>query len=76
MATTRPRVPQGDEAIPAGKTLISYEEAVHTLTDLETVKAMVATINALLIEKGYYSAEEFRFQFRQSASKQIKKRKS
>ena len=77
MATARVlenRVPQGDDAIPKGKTLIDYEDAMERLNDSEKIKASLYAINTLLIEKGFYSAEEYRFQFRQSAQKQLKKR--
>jgi hypothetical protein len=70
------RVEQGDEMIPAGKTLINYEEAMEKLSSEEAFRATVYAMNTLLIQKGFYSAEEFRFQFRQSAQKQLRKRKS
>ena len=60
--------------IPAGKTLIRYEDALDSLTDDERFKATVYAMNTLLIQKGLYSAEEFRFHFRQSAQKHIHKR--
>ncbi len=73
LSTTVPRrVPQGDAHIPEGKTLIEYEEAVDRLAEDQRLKATVYAMNTLLIQKGYYSAEEFRFQFRQSAQKQLK----
>jgi len=65
---------QGDEAIPHGKTLIDYEEALERLGEVEILKATIYAMNTLLIEKGIYSAEEFRFQFRQSAQKQLRKK--
>jgi hypothetical protein len=71
---TAVRIQQGDEAIPAGKTLIDYEEALERLGDIEALKATIYAMNTLLIQKGYYSAEEFRFQFRQSAQKQLRKK--
>jgi hypothetical protein len=75
MATARvPKVTDYDERIPAGKTLISYEEAVDSLTGNEKFRATVYAMNTLLIQKGCYSAEEFEFQFRQSAQKQLKKK--
>ena len=33
-------------------------------------------MNTLLIAKGVYSAQEFRFQFRQSAQRQLRKKQS
>ncbi|HEV2991942.1 MAG TPA: hypothetical protein VG759_26130 [Candidatus Angelobacter sp.] len=75
MATVT-RVPQGDSMVPGGKTLIEYEEALEKLSQDEAFKATVYAMNTLLIQKGFYSAEEFRFQFRQSAQKQLRKKKS
>ena len=73
---TATKVEQGDAMIPAGKTLIDYEDAMEQLTDEEAFRATVYAMNTLLIQKGFYSAEEFRFQFRQSAQKQLRRRKS
>jgi hypothetical protein len=72
---TMTRVPQGDHAIPQGKELIDFEEAVQVLSEDQRLRATVYAMNTLLIAKGFYSEEEFRFQFRQSAQKQIKKSK-
>jgi hypothetical protein len=73
MATARvPRI-SAKQQVPTGKQLIGYEEAVATLNEDQAFKATVYAMNTLLIQKGYYSPEEFRFQFRQSAQKQIKK---
>ncbi|HWZ45878.1 MAG TPA: hypothetical protein VNW97_20565 [Candidatus Saccharimonadales bacterium] len=66
---------QGDEMIPAGKTLVDYEEAVKKLSSEEAFRATVYAMNTLLIQNGFYSEEEFRFQFRQSAQKQMRKKK-
>jgi hypothetical protein len=71
---TAVRIAQGDRAIPEGKTLIDYEEAMEKLTEEQALKATVYAMNTLLIQKGVYSAEEFRFQFRQSAQKQLRKK--
>jgi hypothetical protein len=62
--------------IPRGKTLIDYEEAMEKLSEDEAFRATIYAMNTLLIQKGFYSAEEFRFQFRQSAQRQLRKRKS
>jgi hypothetical protein len=70
------RVEQGDAMIPRGKTLIDYEEAMEKLSEDEAFRATIYAMNTLLIQKGFYSAEEFRFQFRQSAQRQLRKRKS
>jgi hypothetical protein len=72
---TATRVPQGDVHVPGGKTLIGYEEAVEQLSEDQSLRATVYAMNTLLIQKGYYSVEEFRFQFRQSAERQLKRRR-
>ncbi|MGO9209541.1 MAG: hypothetical protein ACLPXM_10685 [Terriglobales bacterium] len=75
MATARvPKVSEQDERIPTGKSLIGYQEAVESLTTDEAFRATVYAMNTLLMQKGHYSAEEFQFQFRQSAQKQLKKK--
>jgi len=66
---------QGDEMIPAGKELIDYEDALEQLTEEQRLRATVYAMNTLLIAKGIYTAAEFRFQFRQSAQKQLRKKK-
>ena len=66
---------QGDELIPAGKELIDYEDALEQLTEDQRLRATVYAMNTLLIAKGVYTAAEFRFQFRQSAQKQLRKKK-
>jgi hypothetical protein len=75
MATAARSIEQGDEMIPAGKTLIDYDEALAQLTEEQRLRATLYAMNTLLIAKGVYSAEEFRFQFRQSAQKQLRKKK-
>lgn len=72
---TATRVPQGDLHVPSGKTLIGYEEAVEQLSPDQAFRASVYAINTLLIQKGLYSEEEFRFQFRQSAQKQLRRKR-
>lgn len=77
MATARlPKFDNSEEHIPAGKELISFDEALEVLSSDEAFKATVYAMNTLLINKGVYSPEEFRFQFRQSAQKQLRRRKS
>jgi hypothetical protein len=76
MATAVRSIEQGDEMVPAGKTLIDYDDALAQLTEEERLRATVYAMNTLLIAKGIYSAEEFRFQFRQSAQKQLRKKKA
>jgi hypothetical protein len=75
MATAARPIEQGDEMIPDGKTLIDYDEALAQLTEEQRLRATIYAMNTLLIAKGVYSAEEFRFQFRQSAQKQLRKKK-
>lgn len=72
---TQTKVDQGDEMVPVGKTLIDYEEAMEQLSADEAFRATVYAMNTLLIQKGFYSAEEFRFQFRQSAQKRLRRRR-
>jgi hypothetical protein len=67
------KLPQGDAMVPEGKSLISYEDALNAITEDQQLRATVYAMNTLLIQKGFYTAEEFRFQFRQSAQKQLKK---
>jgi len=54
------------------KELISFEEAMERLSREERFRATVYAINTLLVQKGIYSPEEFEWQFRQFAQKQIK----
>jgi hypothetical protein len=75
MATAVRSIEQGDEMIPAGKTLIDYDDALAELTEEQRFRATVYAMNTLLLAKGIYTAEEFRFQFRQSAQKQLHKKK-
>ena len=75
MATAARSIEQGDEMIPAGKTLIDYDDALAELTEEQRFRATVYAMNTLLLAKGVYTAEEFRFQFRQSAQKQLRKNK-
>jgi len=50
--------------------------SVAQLTEDQRFRATVYAMNTLLLAKGIYTAEEFRFQFRQSAQKQLRKKKS
>jgi hypothetical protein len=54
--------------------LISYDQAIEALAREERFQATVYAMNTLLIEKGVYSAEEFRLQFRQWAQKELSKK--
>lgn len=51
------------------KPLISYEEALETLSSDQRFRATVYAMNTLLVQKGIYSPDEFEFQFRQWAQK-------
>lgn len=72
MATMR--VPPSGKNLPGGKGLISYESALDILSRDEAFKATVSAMNTLLMAKGVYSGEEFEYQFRQAAERQIRKR--
>ena len=67
-------VDRQEKGIPAGKTLIGYEEAMETLSADERFRATIYAMNTLLVQKGVYSPEEFEFQFRQWAQKRAKSR--
>ncbi len=55
-----------------GRELISFEEAMEKLSRDDRFRATVYAMNTLLVQKGIYSPEEFEFQFRQFAQKQLK----
>jgi hypothetical protein len=52
--------------------LIAFEEAMEKLSRDDRFRATVYAMNTLLVQKGVYSPEEFEFQFRQFAQKQLK----
>lgn len=52
--------------------LISFESAMQELSRDERFRATVYAMNTLLVQKGFYSPEEFEFQFRQYAQKQVR----
>jgi hypothetical protein len=70
MATTP--VERSEHAVPEGKELISFEEAMEKLSRDERFRATVYSMNTLLVQKGIYSPEEFEFQFRQFAQKTLR----
>jgi hypothetical protein len=70
MATTP--VERSEQATPQGKELISFDEAMEKLSREERFRATVYSINTLLVQKGIYSPEEFEFQFRQFAQKNLR----
>jgi len=69
MATTS--VHQSERATSQSKELISFEEAMGKLSGEERFRATVYSMNTLLVQKGIYSPEEFEFQFRQFAQKNL-----
>jgi hypothetical protein len=70
MAT--PSVDRSEHVTTQGKELISYEEAMQKLSREERFRATVYSMNTLLVQKGIYSPEEFEFQFRQFAQKNLR----
>jgi hypothetical protein len=69
MATTS--VSRSEKGVPVGKELISFDEAMRQLSRDERFRATVYAMNTLLVQKGVYSPEEFEFQFRQFAQKNL-----
>jgi len=70
---TMATVPASDSRkdISHGRDLISFEEAMEKLSRDDRFRATVYAMNTLLVQKGVYSPEEFEFQFRQFAQKQL-----
>ena len=68
MATTPVEPP---EQTAQSKELIGFEEAMEKLSREERFLATVYAMNTLLVQKGIYSPEEFEFQFRQFAQKNL-----
>lgn len=62
-------VDRSKENVDAPKNLISYEDALETLSSDQRFRATVYAMNTLLVQKGIYSPAEFEFQFRQWAQK-------
>ena len=54
------------------KELIGFEEAMEKLSREDRFRATVYAMNTLLVQKGIYSPEEFEFQFRQFAQKNLR----
>ena len=67
-------IPISNSRKPLAKTkdLISFEEAMEKLSRDDRFRATIYAMNTLLVHKGIYSPEEFEFQFRQFARKQLK----
>jgi hypothetical protein len=53
--------------------LISFEQAMEKMSREDRFRATVYAMNTLLVQKGIYSPEEFEFQFRQFAQKDLSK---
>ena len=54
------------------KELIGFDEAMQRLSREERFRSTVYAMNTLLVQKGIYSPEEFEFQFRQFAQKNLR----
>ncbi|HJX00656.1 MAG TPA: hypothetical protein VJ453_10870 [Terriglobales bacterium] len=67
-------VDHAKRGVPVGKSLMSYEEAIASLSSDERFRATVYAMNTLLVQKGIYSPSEFELQFRQWAHKHRKSR--
>jgi hypothetical protein len=70
MATTS--VCKSQHAVSSDKDLIGFDEAMERLSREERFRATVYAMNTLLVQKGIYSPEEFEFQFRQFANKNLR----
>jgi hypothetical protein len=62
----------GHAAVSRGEELIGFDEAMERLSREERFRATVYAMNTLLVQKGIYSPEEFEFQFRQFAKKNLR----
>ena len=69
MATTLGSQSRNSESV---DDLIGFEKAMNRLSRDERFRAAVYAMNTLLVQKGIYSPEEFEFQFRQFAQKNLK----
>jgi hypothetical protein len=69
MATTS--VGHSTKTVEKSEGLISFEEAMERLSREDRFRATVYAMNTLLVQKGIYSPEEFEFQFRQFAQKNL-----
>jgi len=70
MAT--PSVDRSEHETTQGNELISFADAMEKLSRDERFRATVYSMNTLLVQKGIYSPEEFEFQFRQFAQKNLR----
>jgi hypothetical protein len=55
-----------------GEELIGFNDAMEKLSRDDRFRATVYAMNTLLVQKGVYTPEEFEFQFRQFAQKNLK----
>ncbi len=55
-----------------GEELVSFNDAMETLSREDRFRATVYAMNTLLVQKGVYAPEEFECQFRQFAQKNLK----
>ena len=69
MATTR--VEQRAHGASQDTELIGFDEAMERLSREQRFRATVYAMNTLLVQKGIYSPEEFEYQFRQFARKNL-----
>jgi hypothetical protein len=69
MATTS--VSRAEKQVGSRGELVSFEEAMNKLSRDDRFRATVYAMNTLLVQKGVYSPEEFEFQFRQFAQKNL-----
>jgi hypothetical protein len=65
-------IQRADRAVAQDKELIGYDEAMEKLSREERFRATVYSMNTLLVQKGVYSPQEFEFQFRQFAQKNLR----
>jgi hypothetical protein len=70
MASTS--IQQTEHSDSRNKSLIGFDEAMDKLSKEERFRATVYAMNTLLVQKGIYSPEEFEFQFRQFAQKNLR----
>jgi hypothetical protein len=70
MATTS--ISQSNRPVSQSTELMSFEEAMEKLSREDRFRATVYAMNTLLVQKGIYSPEEFEFQFRQLAQKNLR----
>lgn len=69
MATTS--VSRSEKSVNNSEDLITFEAAMDKLSREDRFRATVYAMNTLLVQKGVYSPEEFEFQFRQFAQKNL-----